>query len=142
MIHEAVRDMIGYMVSDVLTETRRRLAGENPQSADEVRALSQAVCDFSAEFREKEAPLRKFLHENMYKHYKVNRMMGQASRVVKELFELFIKDPDILPTALRDMCDGPETEMTARTVCDYIAGMTDSFAIAEHKKLFSVAGYL
>ena len=142
MIHEAVRDLIGYMVSDVLAETRRRLAEENPKSADDVRGLSRAICDFSAEFREKEAPLRKFLHENMYRHYKVNRMMGQASRVVKELFELFIKDPDILPTILRAECDGPETATTARIVCDYIAGMTDSFAIAEHKKLFSVAGYL
>ena len=142
MIHEAVRDMIGYMVSDVLGETRRRLANEKPKSADDVRALSRAICDFSEEFREKEAPLRKFLYENMYRHYKVNRMMGQASRVVKELFDLFIKDPDILPTDLRDACDGPGTEMTARIVCDYIAGMTDSYAIAEHKKLFSVAGYL
>ena len=82
MIHEAVRDMIGYMVSDVLGETRRRLANEKPKSADDVRALSRAICDFSEEFREKEAPLRKFLYENMYRHYKVNRMMGQASRVV------------------------------------------------------------
>jgi len=142
MIHEAVRDMIGYMVSDVLTETRRRLADKNPQSADDVRALKDAICDFSAEFREKEEPLRKFLYENMYKHYKVNRMMGQASRVVKGLFDLFINDPEILPTALRDKCDAPRTETTARIVCDYIAGMTDSFAIAEHKKLFSVVGYL
>ena len=107
-----------------------------------MRGLNRAICDFSAEFREKEAPLRKFLFENMYKHYKVNRMMGQASRVVSELFHLFLKDPDILPTALRDQCDGPETAVTARVVCDHIAGMTDSFAISEHKKLFTVAGYL
>ena len=142
MIHEAVRDLIGYMVSDVLTETRSRLADENPQSADDIRGLNRAICDFSAEFREKEAPLRKFLYENMYRHYKVNRMMGQASRVVKGLFDLFINDPDILPTVQRDQCNGPQTEMTARIVCDYIAGMTDSFAIAEHKKLFSTAGYV
>jgi len=137
-----VRDLIGYMVSDVLSETRNRLAAEKPQSADEVRALNRAICDFSIEFRAKEAPLRKFLYENMYRHYKVNRMMGQASRVVKELFELFLNDPDILPTELRDNCDKPCTATTARIVCDHIAGMTDSFAISEHKKLFSVAGYL
>jgi len=142
MIHETVRDLIGYMVSDVLSETRNRLAAEKPQSADEVRALNRAICDFSLEFRAKEAPLRKFLYENMYRHYKVNRMMGQASRVVKELFELFLNDPDILPTELRDNCDKPCTATTARIVCDHIAGMTDSFAISEHKKLFSVAGYL
>jgi len=142
MIHEAVRDLIGYMVSDVLVETRRRLADEKPKSADDVRGLSRAICDFSSEFREKEIPLRKFLFENMYRHYKVNRMMGQASRVVKELFDLFLNDPDILPTELRDKCNAPRTEITARIVCDHIAGMTDSYAISEHKKLFSVAGYL
>jgi len=141
-IHEAVRDLIGYMVADVLAETRRRLAEANPKSADEIRHLDHAICEFSEEFREKEAPLRKFLFENMYRHYKVNRMMGQASRVVKELFELFINDPSLLPTELRNQCDGPLTAKTARVVCDHIAGMTDSFAISQHRKLFSVSAYL
>ena len=82
MIHEAVRDMIGYMVADVLAETRKRLAESNPKSADDIRGLDHAICDFSDEFREKEAPLRKFLFENMYRHYKVNRMMGQALSLI------------------------------------------------------------
>ena len=142
VIHEAVRDLIGFMVADVLTETRTRLAEEDPKSAADIRALSRPICDFSEGFRAQEKPLRAFLMENMYKHYKVNRMMGQASRVVKELFELFIADPDILPTALRDRCTGPNTPETARIVCDHIAGMTDSYAINEHRKLFTVTGYL
>ena len=134
--------MIGYMVADILAETRKRLAESNPKSADDIRRLDHAICDFSDEFREKEAPLRKFLFENMYRHYKVNRMMGQARRVVRELFDLFIDDPSLLPTSQRALCNEPKTEQTARVVCDYIAGMTDSFAITEHKKLFSVSGYL
>lgn len=142
MIHEAVRDMIGYMVADVLAETRKRLAEAKPKSADDIRGLEQSICDFSEEFREKEAPLRKFLFDNMYRHYKVNRMMGQATRVVRELFDLFLEDPDILPTELRRRCDSPKTATTARIVCDHIAGMTDSYAISEHRKLFSVTGYL
>ncbi len=142
MIHEAVRDLIGYMVSDVLAETRARLAEYNPQSAQDIRELDRPVVAFSDEFRAKEAPLRKFLYENLYRHYKVNRMMGQASRVVSELFELFINDPDILPTELRRQCNGSHTPETARIICDHIAGMTDSFAIAEHRKLFTAAGYL
>lgn len=142
LIHEAVRDLIGYMVSDVLTETRTRLAEANPKSADEVRNLSHAVVDFSSSFRAQEVPLRQFLFDNMYRHYKVNRMMGQATRVIRELFDLFINDPSLLPTELRKQCEGPRTSVTARVVCDYIAGMTDSYAIAEHKKLFTVAGYL
>ncbi len=142
LIHEAVRDLIGYMVADVLKETRNRLEDEAPKSAQEIRNLSRPICDFSDDFRAQEKPLRLFLMENMYRHYKVNRMMGQASRVVKELFGLFIADPGILPTALGKTCTGPDTPETARIVCDYIAGMTDSFAIAEHRKLFTVTGYL
>ena len=142
MIHEAVRDLIGYMVADVLTETRLRLEEEDPKSADDIRGLKRPICDFSEGFREKESPLRAFLFENMYRHYKVNRMMSQATRVVKELFELFLSDPALLPTELRLHCDGPRTATTARVVCDHIAGMTDSFAISEHRKLSTVSGYL
>jgi len=142
LIHEAVRDMIGYMVADVLAETRKRLAAANPQSADDIRQLDHAVVAFSDDFRTKEKPLRAFLHQNMYHHYKVNRMMSQASRVVRELFELFIKEPELLPDGLFEMTEGPENDVTARVVCDHIAGMTDTFAISEHRKLFQPTGYL
>jgi len=142
LIHEAVRDLIGYMVSDVLTESRKRLADAAPQSANEIRTLDYAIVNFSDKFRGEEGPMRKFLYDNMYRHYKVNRMMGQASRIVEELFDQFINNPDILPTEYRNQCHGPRNDVTARIVCDYIASMTDSFAINEHKKLFTVAGYL
>jgi len=68
--------------------------------------------------------------------------MGQAVRVVEELFDLFIDDPSLLPTDIFIQCNGPKTPETARVICDYIAGMTDRFAIEEHRKLFSVTGYL
>ncbi|MEM7729979.1 MAG: deoxyguanosinetriphosphate triphosphohydrolase [Pseudomonadota bacterium] len=142
MIHEAVRDMIGHMVADVLAETRTRLERHDPQSPDDIRHLPEAICDFSASFREKERPLREFLMTRMYRHYLVNRMMGQASRVVSELFGLFIADPSILPTELQSGCDGAHGLQTARVVSDYIASMTDNFAIAEHRKLFTATGYL
>jgi len=142
MIHEAVRDMIGYMVADVLAETRRRLEKHDPKSPDDIRHLPEAICEFSAEFREKERPLREFLMTRMYRHYLVNRMMGQASRVVEGLFELFISDPSLLPTEVQLNCAGPHAPETARVVCDYIASMTDNYAIAEHRKLFTATGYL
>ncbi len=142
LIHETVRDLIGYMVSDVLTESRKRITETKPTSADEIRNLNFAIIDFSEKFRHEEGPMRRFLHDNMYRHYKVNRMMGQAARVVEELFDQFINNPDILPTNYRIQCNGPRDKTTARVVCDYIASMTDSFAINEHKKLFSVTGYL
>ena len=69
-------------------------------------------------------------------------MMGQAVRVVEELFNLFISDPNLLPTEVFVQCDGADNAKTARVICDYIAGMTDRFAIEEHRKLFSVTGYL
>lgn len=142
MIHEAVRDMIGIMVADVLAETRARLEKYDPQSPDDIRHLPEATCDFSDAFREKERPLREFLMTRMYRHYLVNRMMGQASRVVSELFDLFIADPSILPTELQTQAAGPHAPETARIVSDYIASMTDNFAIEEHRKLFTVSGYL
>ena len=129
------------MVADVLAETRKRLAAADPKSADDIRNLDHAVVDFSEAFRAKEKPLRTFLYENMYKHYKVNRMMSTAGRVVTELFNLFIKEPELLPKTLYVQTDGPETFATARVVCDYISAMTDTFAISEHKKLFQPAGY-
>jgi len=141
LIHESVRDMIGYMVADVLTETRRRLEAAKPKSADDIRNLDHAVVAFSDDFRAKEKPLREFLFDNMYKHFKVNRMMSTAGRVVRELFALFIKEPELLPKHLFEQTQGPETFETARVVCDYIASMTDSFAISEHKKLYQPAGY-
>jgi len=91
LIHEAVRDMIGYMVADVLEETRRRLKAADPKSADDIRGLDHAVVAFSSDFRAKEKPLRAFLYKNMYTHFKVNRMMSTAGRVVCELFDLFIE---------------------------------------------------
>ncbi len=142
MIHEAVRDLIGYMVSDVLEESRRRLEASQPQSADDIRGFGHPVITFSEAFRLEEQPLRRFLFDNMYRHYKVNRMMGQASRVVQELFTLFLDDPSILPTEQNRQCKDKPKDVCARVICDYIAGMTDSYAIAEHRKLFSVTGYL
>jgi len=142
LIHETIRDLIGYMVADLLKESRARLVFHTPKSADDIRQLNRPIIAFSETFRSEEKPLRAFLFENMYRHYKVNRMMGQAVRVVEELFGLFINDPSLLPTEIYDQCNGPKTPETARIICDYIAGMTDRFAIEEHRKLFSVTGYL
>ncbi len=140
--HELVRDMIGYMVSDVLAEARKRLAEYNPKSADDIRGLDRPIIAFSDKFRTEEKPLREFLFKNMYRHYKVNRMMGQAARVVEELFARFIESPELLPTRFQDKCNGAKTAITARVICDYIAGMTDRYAVEEHRRLNSVTGWL
>ena len=112
------------------------------RSADDIRGLDHAVVAFSEKFRAQEKPLRAFLHKNMYHHYKVNRMMSQARRVVQDLFNLFNEEPNLLPDGLYELTQGSKNDVTARVVCDYIAGMTDSFAITEHRKLFQPTRYL
>ena len=139
---EAVRRMIGDMVDDVLAETRKRADTTGVQSADAVRHLDQPLVAFSLEMAEDLARLRAFLHERMYRHYRVNRTRSQARRILAELFRLFMDEPDTLPPewAREQSGEGrahdPATD--ARNVCDYIAGMTDRFAIDEHRRLFSM----
>lgn len=139
LIHEAVREMIGLMVGDVLEETRARLKGMD--SAQAVREAGGPVVSFSEDMTESLAGLRRFLYANMYLHYKVKRMKEKGRRIIRDLFGAFLEDPGLLPTELQRETDGASGERTARTVCDYIAGMTDRFAIGEHRKIFHVEGW-
>jgi dGTPase len=106
---------------------------------EEVRALSRPLAAFSSEIAEKQAPLRSFLFERMYRHKKVVRMMSEARAVVRDLFGLYLSDPAVLPAPWRDHADAAGGDLTrrARIVCDYIAGMTDTYAIDEHLRLFN-----
>jgi dGTPase len=105
-----------------------------------VRALPRAIAAFSPEIEEKQKPLRDFLFQRMYRHIKVNRMMSQARRTVRELFGLFLAEPETLPSPWRERAKdaGADTSKKARIVCDYIAGMTDTYAIDEHRRLFNL----
>ncbi|WP_306016995.1 deoxyguanosinetriphosphate triphosphohydrolase [Oceanicaulis sp. MMSF_3324] len=141
LIHEAVREMIGLMVADVLEETRRRLKESGADSPDAIRALDQPMVAFSDGMTESLAAVRRFLYANMYLHYKVKRMKEKGKMVVRDLFAAFLSDPMLLPTDLQREAGGPGEEATARVVCDYIAGMTDRYAIEEHRKLFHVEGW-
>ena len=98
----------------------------------------QAVVAFSPEVAEDLAELRKFLHLRMYRHFRLNRIRSQARRVLAEMFALFIDEPGVLPPEWAARLEGKDTNDRARVICDYIAGMTDRFAIEEHKKLFSI----
>lgn len=141
LIHEAVRELIGLMVGDVLEESRRRLSESGADSAEAVRALGQPVVAFSAPMVETLAALRRFLYANMYLQYKVKRMKEKGKRVVRDLFAVFIEDPALLPTEFQAIADGPGAKTTARVVCDYIAGMTDRYAIEQHRQLFHVESW-
>jgi len=137
LVHETVRRSISAMVEDALGEARRRIDEDKPASCDDVRHMTRPVIAFSEAMSAHEEGLKSFLMETMYHHYKVNRMMSQARRIVKDLFDVFVSQPGTLPTEWRKRCDGANTPKTARVVCDFIAGMTDRFAVEEHKRLFS-----
>jgi dGTPase len=134
---EAVRRMIGTMIDDVLEQTLSNAARTGVASAEDVRGLGHALVGFSPDTAEDLGRLRQFLHQRMYRHYRVNRTRSQARRIVAELFRLFMAEPDVLPTEWYDRV-GADEHGRARVVCDYIAGMTDRFAIEEHRKLFNL----
>ena len=137
-IHAAVRDLIGEMVRDLLDETGRRLNDAKPKSPDDVRGLDHPVAGFSDKMRENDKALKRFLFENMYRHYKLNRMTSKARRVVKDLFGLLIQEPECLPTDWRKKANGAKSIETAEAVADYIGGLTDRAALDEHRRLFDL----
>lgn len=133
LIHETVRRMINALVSDLVTQTRENLAMHAPKTVDDLRTCP-SVAAFSTEMRDDHLALKRFLHANLYSHYRVVRMTDKGRRIVRELFEAFVSNPRLLP---------PEHQAHAerdfyRAVSDYIAGMTDRYAIAEHRRLFDV----
>ncbi|WP_374569928.1 deoxyguanosinetriphosphate triphosphohydrolase [Phenylobacterium sp.] len=133
---EAVRRMIGAMVDDVLTETRRRAEAAGLASPEDVRNLGGPLVAFSRDMVEDLGQLRAFLMERMYRHWRVNRTRSQARRILAEMFQLFMTEPDVLPTEWFVRSQKRDEAGRARVVCDYIAGMTDRFAIEEHRRLF------
>ncbi|MBV9995305.1 MAG: deoxyguanosinetriphosphate triphosphohydrolase [Caulobacteraceae bacterium] len=135
---EAVRRMIGAMVNDVLAETAARAEAAGLASPADVRALGAPLVAFSRGMTEDLARLRAFLHERMYRHWRVNRTRSQARRILAEMFALFQAEPDVLPDGWSRRAEGLSEADRARVVCDYIAGMTDRFAIEEHRKLFQL----
>jgi dGTPase len=133
---EAVRRMIGAMVDDVLAETARRAQAGRVTSPEQVRLRDEALVAFSRDMAEDLSALRIFLMERMYRHWRVNRTRSQARRMLAEMFQLFMEEPDVLPAEWYARCEGRDDGGRARVVCDYIAGMTDRYAIEEHRKLF------
>ncbi len=132
--HRLIRRLIGLMVTDLLEETARRLERAAPASVDELRALPENVVAFSAELQPVNRELKSFLYEKLYRHPRVIRMQKKAERVVSELFEAYVSEPAQLPREVQARVE--EGEDLHRVVCDYIAGMTDRFALQEYAKMF------
>ncbi|MEX2520760.1 MAG: deoxyguanosinetriphosphate triphosphohydrolase [Paracoccaceae bacterium] len=132
---EAFRRVFGVMVEDMLEETRARLAAADPPSAAALRALPAPVAAFSPGLDADLKAVRAFLFARMYRHPNVLRMRRKAAMVVDELFSIFMAEPNLLPDDWRGAADPAiSPDLRARTVADYIAGMTDRFALDEHRK--------
>jgi dGTPase len=138
LVNECVRRLITAMIDDALAETRRRVNELKLQSAEDVRVCGKAVVAFSDAMRANDRSLKAFLFKNMYRHFKVNRMLSKAKRVIAELFTLLLAEPGVLPPRWAQLCDEAGSVRTARVVSDYIAGMTDRFALQEHRRLFAI----
>ncbi|MEQ9507322.1 MAG: deoxyguanosinetriphosphate triphosphohydrolase [Hyphomonas sp.] len=134
--YEAVRRLIGLWIDDLTGETRARLKRYKPKSAADVRAMDVPLIAFSDGIGPSQRALRAFLYSRMYKHYRVNRMRSKAKRVLADLFEVFLQEPQTLPPPWGGLADPVDERTRARIVCDYIAGMTDTFALEEHRRLF------
>ncbi|MCC7166520.1 MAG: deoxyguanosinetriphosphate triphosphohydrolase [Rhodospirillales bacterium] len=138
LIHAVVRELIGAMIDDLIRETESRILALKPDSPQTVRGLGRPLVGFSEAMVASDKALKKFLFPNMYRHHKVTRMTSKAKRVLKDLFNLFLAEPELLPDEWHRQAKGLGTPDTARLVADYIAGMTDRFALEEHKRLFDL----
>tara|TARA_B100000686_G_scaffold38406_1_gene39802 strand:+ start:1195 stop:2382 length:1188 start_codon:yes stop_codon:yes gene_type:complete len=138
LIHETRRRLINTMVNDLLIETKKRLSFVNVASVDDVRSSKVPLVGFSPKLEQENLQLKTFLYERMYRHYKVNRMTSKARRVVSDLFQLYLQEPECLPEAWNQRIDMTNNSSRARHVADYIAGMTDRFALDEHRRLFDL----
>jgi len=143
MVHEVVRRMIDYLVNDLINASQASIATAAPASVDDVRARSEPLLTFSAAVQAEHLELKRYLRQHLYRHYRVLRMTTKARRVVHALFDALLADIELLPTehqeAARRMESADGKPGRARAVADYIAGMTDRYAIREHGRLYDPA---
>lgn len=135
---ELVRELISYLIGDVVAEAGRRLATAAPRSVEEVRHLDRAVIAFSPEAAQVEATIKAFLKQRMYRHARVMRVMGEAECILFDLFARYQSEPQLLPAewSLPASNEAETGTGQARRIGNFIAGMTDRFAITEHMRLF------
>jgi dGTPase len=134
-IHETIRRMINALIVDLITTSEQRIRDASVESIDDVRN-SVALIRFSDTMYADATLLKRFLREHLYRHYQVNRMTSKARRIVSELFDAFMREPTLLAPHYQIPSDDPAQQ--ARKVADYIAGMTDRYAMREHRRLFMV----
>jgi dGTPase len=138
LAHELIRQLIGLLIDDVVAETSRRLALLAPRSADDVRRAASPVAGFSPQTGEADRAIKSFLKTYMYRHARVMRVMDQAAGVVRDLFARYSAEPNDLPPEWQEGIASLDEASRARRIADFIAGMTDRYALAEHERLFDL----
>lgn len=139
-IHETIRRMINALIVDLIGTSRKRIEAAHLTSVEDVRHAAPMIA-FSDGMAAEAAQLKRFLRQNLYHHYQVNRMTSKARRIIRELFDAFMHEPRLLPPDYQLTSAGSEDERLraqARKVADYIAGMTDRYAMREHRRLFTI----
>jgi dGTPase len=137
VVHETVRRVISAMVKDVVAESKNNLASLHPKSDKDIRSAAKATVNFSPQMRENNRILQQFLTTQMYRHPRVMDIMNRAQKVMDDLFQAYMSDESLLPKEWRDEMNAHK-DSRARQVCDFIAGMTDRFALDQHKRLFDL----
>ncbi len=132
--HRLIRRLIGLTVSDMLTTTTQRLRESSVGSVESLQKLDYNVAGFSEDMRRRNRELKDFLYTNLYRHPRVIRMQNKAERIISDIFQAYIDEPAMLPRHIQPTIEQAGLE---RAICDYIAGMTDRYAIQEHTKLFN-----
>ena len=136
-INAMKRYIISKLINDLLMQTKKNLSILKPLSSQDIRLYHKPIVEFSEEMKEHITIIRNFLMERMYKHWKINRMTSKAKRIIKDLFNIYFEEPNCLPQAWKNEAnDSLGDFLKARVISDYIAGMTDRYAISEHKKLY------
>ena len=139
--HELTRQLISYFVEDLLSCSREVIAKYAPSSADEVRALGCPLMQFSPKAEAELRDLKAYLFKNMWRHYKVNRMTSKARRVIKQLFNILKDEPNLLPHDWQAKLNG-DNNHDARIIGDYVASMTDRYALLEYERIFEMGPIL
>jgi dGTPase len=136
LVHELVRRLITQMIEDVIAETGRRLRALAPGSADDVRHAEHPVGAFSPAMAEADRAIKGFLYPRMYRHSRIMRIMGDAERLLCALFARYLEQPDDMPAEWAEIVDRGDAAARSRHIADFIAGMTDRYALTEHARLF------
>lgn len=134
--HELMRRQITLMVEDVIAASTSAIAGIRPASVEDIHAAGRPVVAFSSDMTSAEKQLKAFLYKNLYRHADVMRVRADADRIVRDLFDAYFADPRAMPDGWREGLDRADDAVKARSVADFLAGMTDTYALKEHRRLF------